>query len=27
MEHRVTYVGGDISHYPDPCERDKLSFI
>jgi hypothetical protein len=27
MEHRVTYVGGDISHYPDPCERDKMSFI
>jgi len=26
-EHRVTYVGGDISHYLDPYERDELSFI
>jgi hypothetical protein len=26
-EHRVTYVGGDISHYPDPYDRDELSFI
>jgi hypothetical protein len=26
-EHRVTYVDGDISHYPDPYDRDELSFI
>jgi len=26
-EHRVKYVGGDVSHYPDPYDRDELSFI
>jgi hypothetical protein len=26
-EHRVTYVSGDISHYPNPYGRDELSFI
>jgi hypothetical protein len=26
-EHRVTYVGGDISHYSNPYDRDELSFI
>jgi hypothetical protein len=26
-EHGVTYVGGDVAHYPNPYERDKISFI
>jgi hypothetical protein len=26
-ERRVTYVGGYISHYPYPYDRDKLSYI
>jgi hypothetical protein len=27
MEHRVAYVSGDKSHYPDQYDRDKFSFI
>jgi len=27
MEDRVTYVNEDISHYPDPYDRDELLFI
>jgi hypothetical protein len=26
-EHRVNYVGGDVAHYPDPYDRDEVSFI
>jgi hypothetical protein len=26
-EHRVNYVGGDVVHYPDPYDRDEVSFI
>jgi hypothetical protein len=26
-EHRCTYVGGDVAHYPDPYDRDNVSFI
>jgi hypothetical protein len=27
-EHRCTYVGGgNVAHYPDPYDRDKMSVI
>jgi hypothetical protein len=26
-EHRCTYAGGDVAHYPDSFDRDKMSFI
>jgi len=26
-EHRCTYLGGDVVNYPDPYDRDKMSFI
>jgi hypothetical protein len=26
-EHRVTYIGGDVAHYPDTYDREDVSFI
>jgi hypothetical protein len=26
-ENRCIYVSGDVANYPDPFDRDKMSFI
>jgi hypothetical protein len=26
-KHMCTYVDGDVAHYPDPFDRDNMSFI